>query len=106
MTITKDQMARDLAKKTDYYLQDVKAVLSAMDDLVKEYFAEVTDDKDVSVQIVEGIKISCKIVPERERVNPATGEPIICKATVKPGIKYSTVFRDTIQKQYDNKKAE
>ena len=106
MTVTKDQMARDLAKKTDYYLQDVKAVLSAMDDLVKEYFAEVTDDNDVSVQIVEGIKISCKVVPERERVNPATGEPIICKATVKPGVKYSTVFRDAIQKQYDKKKAQ
>ena len=105
MTVTKDQMARDLAKKTDYYLQDVKAVLSAMDDLIKEYFAEVTDDNDVSVQIVEGIKISCKVVPERERVNTATGEPITCKATVKPGVKYSSVFRDTIQKQYDDKKA-
>ena len=105
MTVTKDQMARRLAEKTGYYLQDVRTVLSAMDDVVKEYFAEVTDDKDVSVQIVEGIKISCKIVPERERVNPATGEPIVCKATVKPGVKYSTVFRDTIQKQYENKKA-
>ena len=105
MTVTKDQLSRDLAKKTGYYLQDVKAVLSAMDDIVKEYFAEVTDDKEVSVQIVEGVKISCKVVPERERVNPATGEPVICKATVKPGVKYSTVFRDTIQKQYDKKKA-
>lgn len=105
MTVTKDQMARRLAEKTGYYLQDVRTVLSAMDDVVRECFSEVTDDKDVSVQIVEGIKISCKIVPERERVNPATGEPIVCKATVKPGVKYSTVFRDTIQKQYENKKA-
>ena len=106
MTVTKDQMARDIAEKSGYYLKDVKAVLSVMDDLVKEYFADVADDKDVSVQIVEGIKISCKVVPERERVNPATGEPIICKATVKPGVKYSAVFRDTIQQQYDDKKAE
>ena len=106
MTVTKDQMARDIAEKSGYYLKDVKVVLSVMDDLVKEYFAEVTDDNDVSVQIVEGIKISCKVVPERERVNPVTREPIICKATVKPGVKYSDVFRDTIQKQYENKKAE
>ena len=105
MTVTKDQMSRDIAEKSGYYLKDVKTVLSVMDDLVKEYFADVTDDNDVSVQIVEGIKISCKVVPERERVNPATGEPITCKATVKPGVKYSTVFRDTIQKQYDDKKA-
>ena len=106
MTVTKDQMARDVAEKSGYYLKDVKVVLSVMDDLVKEYFAEVTDDNDVSVQIVEGIKISCKVVPERERVNPSTRESIVCKATVKPGVKYSEVFRDTIQKQYENKKAE
>ena len=106
MTVTKDQMARDLAEKTGYYLKDVKAVLSAMDDVVKEYFAEVTDDEDISVQIVEGVKLSCKVVPERERVNPATGEPVVCKATVKPGVKYSTVFREAIQKQYENKKTE
>jgi nucleoid DNA-binding protein len=105
MTVTKDQMARDLADKTGYYLKDVKVLLSAMDEVVKEYFAEVSDDNEVSVQIVEGVKILCKVVPERERVNPATGEPVVCKATVKPGVKYSTVFRDTIQKQYEKKKA-
>ncbi len=106
MIVTKDQMARKLAEQTGYYLRDVKILLSAMDDVVKEYFAEVTDDEEVSVQVVEGVKISCKIVPERERVNPATGEPVVCKATVKPGVKYSTAFRETIQKQYDDKKAE
>lgn len=106
MIVTKDQMARKLAEKTGYYLRNVKTLLSAMDDVVKEYFAEVTDDEDVSVQIVEGVKLSCKVVPERERVNPATGEPVVCKATVKPGVKYSTVFRETIQKQYEHKKAE
>lgn len=106
MTITKDRMARDLAEKTGYYLQDIRAVLSAMDDLIKEYFAEVSEDNDVSVQIVEGVKLLCKLVEPRQRINPATREPIICQTTVKPGVKYSEVFRDTIQKQYENKKAE
>ena len=106
MTVTKDQMARRLAEKTGYYLQDVKTLLSAMDDVVKEYFAEVTDDEEVAVQIVEGIKCGCKIVPERPRKNPATGEDVVCAATCKPFAKFSTVFRGTIQKQYDDKKAE
>lgn len=106
MTITKDQMARDIAEKSGYYLKDVKVVLSVMDDLVKEYFAEVTDDEEVAVQIVEGVKLFCKLVEPRQRINPATREPIICKATVKPGVKYSEVFRDAIQKQYEDKKAE
>lgn len=103
MTITKDQMARDIADRTGFYIKDVKSVLSEMDDLIKEYFMQVTEDDDISVQVVEGIKIGCKIVPERERVNPQNQEPIICKATVKPFTKYSEVFRETIQQQYDKK---
>ena len=104
MIITKDQMARDIAEKTGYYLKDIKTVLSAMDDIVKEYFAQVTDDEEVSVQLVEGVKIGCSIVPERQRKNPKTGEDIICAPTCKPFSKFSEVFRDVIQKQYDDKK--
>lgn len=106
MTITKDQMARDLVDKTGYYLKDVKALLSAMDDLFEEYMAQVTDKEEVSVQLVRGLKTGVKIVPERERKNPKTGEPCVCSATVKPFAKFSVVFRDTIQKQYDDKKQE
>ena len=106
MNITRDQMVRDIADTTGYYIQDVRAVLTAMDDVIRGYFSNVTDDEEVRVQIIEGCKIFCKVVPERERVNPSTGEPIVCKATVKPGVKYSDVFRDIIQKQYDDKKAE
>ena len=104
MTITKDQMARDLVDKTGYYLKDVKALLSAMDDLVKEYFAMVTDNEEVSIQLVEGIKCGCSVVPERSRRNPRTQEEVTCAATVKPFAKFSGVFRDTIQKQYEDKK--
>ena len=103
MTITKDQMTRDIADRAGFYIKDVKDVLDAMDDLIKEYFGRVTESDDVSVQIVEGIKIGCKIVPERERVNPQNQEPIICKATVKPFTKYSEVFRDSIQRSYEEK---
>ena len=105
MMITKDQMARDLVEKTGYYLKDIRVVLSAMDDIVKEYFAQVTEDEEVSVQVVEGVKIGCSIVPERQRKNPKTGEDVICAPTCKPFSKFSSVFREVIQQQYDDKKA-
>ena len=106
MTITKDQMARDLVDKTGYYLKDVRCLLSAMDDLFEEYMSRVTDEEEVSVQLIRGLKAGCKIVPERERKNPKTGEPCVCKSTAKPFAKFSVVFRGTIQKQYDDKKQE
>ena len=104
MTITKDQMARDLAEKSGYYLKDVKALLSAMDDYVKEVFAEVTDDEEISIQIISGAKLKAKIVPERKRVDPRTQEPIVCAPVVKLQCKFSDIFKDAIQKQYERKK--
>lgn len=106
MTITKDQMARQLSEKTGYYLKDVKNLLAAMDDFVKESFSQVTDDEDVVIQIVEGVKISVHVVPERERVNPQNQQAVTVKATVKPAAKFSSVLRETIQKQYEYNNSE
>ena len=105
MLVTKDAMARDIAERSGYFLKDVKVVLSVMDDLLKEYFGRVTDEEDIVVQIVEGCKLSVKVVPERQRKNPKTQEDIVCKAQTKPQAKFSTVFRDLIQQQYEKKKA-
>lgn len=106
MLITKDALARRLAKKTNYHLQDIKIVLSAMDDVVKDCFAEVTDKEDVLIQMCEGVKIGCSIVPERQRKNPKTQEDIVCAPTVKPKTVFSQDFRVFIQQQYEEKKVD
>lgn len=104
MNVTKDQMTRDIADATGYYIQDVKAVLAAMDDVVRGYFSQVTDDEEVKVQIIEGCKLSVKVVPERTRRNPQTQEEIVCKAQTKPQAKFSEVFRELIQTTYEKNK--
>jgi nucleoid DNA-binding protein len=94
-------MARDLAEKTGYYLKDIKTLLSAMDEQVKEYFSQVTDEDDIAVQICEGVKISAHVVEPRERINPKTREAIVCGATVKPAAKFSQDFRAFMQAKYE-----
>jgi nucleoid DNA-binding protein len=105
MLVTKDQLARSIADKSGYFLKDVKVVLSVMDDAVREFFAEVTDDEEVMIQLTQGIKCGCSIVPERQRKNPKTQEDIICAPTVKPKTVFSQDFRALIQQQYEEKKA-
>lgn len=105
MIVTKDALARSIAEKSGYFLKDIKTVLSVMDDVVKDYFAEVTDDEEVMIQLTQGIKCGCYVVPERQRKNPKTQEDIICAPTVKPKTVFSQDFRALIQKQYDDKKA-
>ena len=106
MLVTKDMMARAIAEKSGYFLKDIKEVLSAMDEVVLECFAQVTDDEEVMIQMATGIKCGCSVIPPRERVNPKTRESIVVKATVKPCVKYSQDFRALIQQQYEEKKAE
>lgn len=102
--ITRDMIIKDLAKKTDFYMRDIKFVLSELDALVKEYFADVDDDTEVVVQLVEGVKAGVKVVPPRKRRNPQTQEEIICKEQTKPFAIFSETFRDRLQEVYEEKK--
>ena len=104
MLITRDTLIRRLSEKSGYCQKDIRPLLRCFDEAVLEYLNEVTDTEDVSIQILKGVKISAHIVPERERVDPRTGNPIIVRETVKPACKFSEDFRKNIQEQYDAKK--
>jgi nucleoid DNA-binding protein len=104
MVVTREMLVKKLSEKSGYYQKDVKALLQCLDDVVLECFSEVTDDEDISVQLIKGAKISVHIVPSRERVNPSTQQQITVKPTVKPACKFSEDFREKIQNQYEDKK--
>jgi nucleoid DNA-binding protein len=104
MTITREEMVKRLSERSGYYMKDVRALLQCMDDVVFEAMGEATLDDEIQMQIVTGIKIGCKIVGSRDRVDPRTQEPIVVGETVKPFAKFSQDFRIKLQEQYDNKK--
>ena len=101
MNITREQLVKKLSTASDFHQKDVRKLLKCLDDVVLECFSEVTDDEDVSVQLITGMKASVHVVPERQRVDPRNGEQIVCKATVKPACKFSEDFRQKIQDQYE-----
>ena len=104
MTITRDEFIRRLSEKSGYYMKDIKNVVQAMDEVVFDALCEATVDDDVQIQIVTGIKVGCKVVGERPRVNPKTQEPIVVGDTTKPFAKFSQDYRQKLQEQYDNNK--
>lgn len=85
-------------------MKDVRSLLQCMDEVVFDALCEVTDEDDVSIQLVQGIKVSTHVVPERDRVDPRTQEPIVVKATVKPACKFSQDYRFKLQETYENSK--
>ena len=104
MTITRENMIDLLSEKSGYWKKDVRELLKCMDEVVFENLCDADDDSDVSIQLVQGIKVSAHIVPERDRVDPRTQEPIVVKATVKPACKFSQDYKIKLQEAYDNKK--
>lgn len=104
MLITREMLIKRLSEESGYWQKDIRAVLQCLDDVVLEYFGEITDDEDISIQLVQGVKISAHVVPKRDRVDPRNGNPIVCKETVKPSCKFSEDFRKVIQNQYESKK--
>ncbi len=104
MTITREELVRRLSERSGYYMKDVRALLQCMDDVVFEAMGEATLEDEIQIQMVTGIKLGCKIVGERERVDPRTQKSIVCGETTKPFVKFSQDFRFKLQDAYDVKK--
>ena len=105
MTITREMMIKKLSEKSGYYQKDVRNLLQCLDEVVFDELCNATLDKDVQVQLVSGIKVGCKKVAPRQRVNPQTQEPIELGETSKPFAKFSEDFRFKLEKSYEDKKA-
>ena len=104
MIVTQEMLVKQLSEKSGYYQKDVRALLHCLNDVVLECFGEVSDDEDISIQLVQGVKIGCKVMPERNRKDPRDLSDIVCKAQTKPFAKFSQNFRTIIQEQYETRK--
>jgi nucleoid DNA-binding protein len=86
MLITREMLIKRLAEKSGFYQKDIKHVLHSLDDVVLDCFNEVTDEEDISIQLITGCKIGCSIVPLRERINPKTQKNISIITPIPPKI--------------------
>lgn len=103
MEITREQVIKRVAEKANYWQKDVRAVFNALEDVILDCFGEVTDDEPISIRILPGFCLQGYVVPERERVDPRTRNPIVCSPTVKVSAKYSDLMKRKIQEQYEEK---
>ena len=96
-------LIKKLARESGFYEKHIRHVLHCLDKVVLDCFSQASDDEDIMIQLVKGIKVGCSIQPERYRRNPLTQEEIVCKPTCKPKSKFSDEFKRVIQEQYDAK---
>lgn len=104
MVITREMLIKKLSEKSGYFQKDIRTLLQCMDDVVFDAFNEATLDDEIQIQVVTGIKLGCKIVGERNRVDPRTQQPIMVGETTKPFTKFSKDFRLRLQESYEARK--
>lgn len=103
MNITQEMLVKKCAEQSGFYQRDVRILFKCLNEVVFDCLTDVTEDEDISVQVVEGCKLTAYVVPERERVDPRDRSPIVCAPTVKLGSKYSEVFKAKVQEKYDSR---
>ncbi len=102
--ITREQIIKQLSERCGFFQRDIKNVLSELDDVVEEHLMTVDEDNDeVAVQVVRGLKLIGKFVPERDRRDPRTNEPIVCSPTVRLHGKVSETIKQVVQRAYEKK---
>lgn len=84
-------------------MQDIRHLLHCMDDVVIDELCEVSPDNEISVQILQGVKLICEPVKERARKDPRNQNDIVCKPTCKVKAKISQDLKLKMAENYDNK---
>lgn len=104
MTITREEMIKKLSDKSGYYQKDIRTLLQCLDEVVFEELCEVSDDNDISIQLVQGVKLQCVSVPERQRKDPRDQRDIVCSSTCKIKAKFSQDIKLKLAEAYENNK--
>lgn len=104
MTITRENMIDLLSEKSGYWKKDVRELLRCLDEVVFDELCKVNDDEDVLVQLIQGVKLQCVSVPERQRKDPRDQSDITCPSTCRIKAKFSQDFKLKLAEAYESNK--
>lgn len=94
MVINRYDLDREIAHRAEMKIGDVKKVLDVFEAVVKE--SVIDRDK---ISLVGFLEIDSKEVEAQPRVNPMTGENIVCEEYVKPTVRFKYSFKKTIKEE-------
>lgn len=81
---TKENIIRDIAKKTNNSINDTKVFYNALENIIFDTLSSVDKKQDVCVRLFEGISLDGKYVSEKTKKNNLTGEVGFVESKIKP----------------------
>ena len=82
--ITKENLIRNIAKKTNKNINDVKDVYNSLENLIFDILSSVERNGDISIRLFEGISLDEIYISEKTKKNNLTGEVNLVESKIKP----------------------
>lgn len=81
---TKDNIIRDIAKRTNNNISDVKFIYNTLENYIFDALSSVNEDGDICIRLFEGISLDGTYVPEKTKKNNLTGKESLVESKIKP----------------------
>lgn len=81
---TKDNIIKDVAKKTNNSISDIKFIYNVLEDYIYDVLHSVDENTDVCIRLFEGISIDGVYIPEKTKKNNLTGKESFVESKIKP----------------------
>lgn len=81
---TKENIIREIAKRTSKNALDVKIVYNALEELIFEGLRSVDKDTDICIRLFEGISLDGEYISEKTKKNNLTGKTEFVGSKIKP----------------------
>ena len=82
--ITKENLIRNIATKTNKNISDVRDVYNSLENLIFDILSSVERNGDISIRLFEGISLDGIYVSEKTKKNNLTGEVKLVESKIKP----------------------
>ena len=82
--ITKENMVKIIAKRTNQTISDTRDFYDVLEDVVFDTLCLVNEEQDVRIKLFEGISLDGTYLPEKMKTNNLTGETSLVSSRIKP----------------------
>ena len=103
----KEDLACELASRTNFFKKNMREVVNALADIVVEQLQTAEFDKDSEFHLAPGVVLCGRRTPEHESIDPRNRETIVTPEKVIPYAVFKPSFRLKLYKKpkgYQKKK--
>lgn len=100
----KRELIKEVAEELNIYPSAIEEVYNTLEKVINDHLLEVEEDCPVEVKVFDGIKFSCKFIPEHYHSHPQKGYTLV-DDKIKYNCSFSATYKaDRIAEYHDSKK--